>query len=245
MTRRFWTAREVRLVRRLYPHQSTAKIAAQLGRTVLSIYGLANTLGLRKTEQYLATPDACRLRRGDNPGIPFRYPKGHVPANKGTRRPGWGPGRMKETQFKKGQLPLNKREIGELRLNADGYIDMKVCEAKGAVAWRALHVVLWEDVHGPVPPGYALCFRDRDKLNVEIANLEGEVTAETFRAAAEKLNALPPCYGEQRALSWIPAMFLRLCNEGLLQKRLRADGSVVTRYSKEQGNDQVLYEIVP
>ena len=79
---------------------------------------------------------------------------------------------MKETQFKKGQVPQNKRELGELRLNADGYIDMKIGEGKGAHAWRALHTLLWEDMHGPVPPGYALFFSDRDKLNVDLDNLE-------------------------------------------------------------------------
>jgi hypothetical protein len=80
-------------------------------------------------------------------------------------------------------------------------------------------------------------------IAVQVAKDRDFVTAETFRAAAEKLGALPPTYGEQRALSWIPSMFLKLCNEGLLQKRRRTDGSVVKVYSEEQGNDQVVYEI--
>lgn len=80
-------------------------------------------------------------------------------------------------------------------------------------------------------------------IALEVAKNRGKVTAETFRAAAEKLNALPPTYGEQRALSWIPSMFYQLCHEGTLQKRRRVDGSVVKEYSEEQGNDQVVYEL--
>lgn len=80
-------------------------------------------------------------------------------------------------------------------------------------------------------------------IALEVARVRGEVTAETFRAAAEKLGALPPTYGEQRAFSWIPSMFYQLCTEGSLRKRRRVDGSVVKVYSEEQGNDQVVYEI--
>jgi hypothetical protein len=80
-------------------------------------------------------------------------------------------------------------------------------------------------------------------IAIEVARIRGKVTAETFRAAAEKLDALPPTYGEQRALSWIPSMFYSLCQEGSLRKRRRVDGSVVKEYSEEQGNDQVVYEL--
>lgn len=192
--RRFWTVREIALVRELYPHKPTAEIAQQLDRTIEKVYARAAKLGLRKTAEYLASPDACRLRRGDNVGTAFRFGRGHVPANKGLRRPGYAPGRMKETQFKKGQIsPRWDPElycIGALRINTDGYVDMKVCNAPGALAWRALHVMLWEDAHGPVPPGYALYFKDRDKLNVDVPNLELISRADLCRR--NSVHNLPP-----------------------------------------------------
>lgn len=76
---------------------------------------------------------------------------------------------------------------------------------------------------------------------VAVAKAHGKVTAEMFRAEASKRGKLPPTYGEQRALSWIPCMFSELCKEGQLQKRTRSDGSVVREYSKAQANDQVVY----
>lgn len=169
----------------MYPHMPTAEIASRIGRPLASTYQKAFSLGLRKSGAYLASPAACRMRRGDNVGFACRFQKGHVPANKGMRRPGWAPGRMRETQFKKGQFPVNKDHdyyvLGALRVNSDGYIDMRISFDNGAKGWRALHLILWEDAHGPIPRGHALCFKDRDKLNVELGNLEVVSRADLMR----------------------------------------------------------------
>ena len=81
-----------------------------------------------------------------------------------------------ETRFKKGHFPANRDPdfyvIGALRINTDGYIDMRTSFEPGARGWTALHRVLWEDAHGPVRKGFCLRFRDRDSLNVELTNLE-------------------------------------------------------------------------
>lgn len=78
-------------------------------------------------------------------------------------------------------------------------------------------------------------------IAVAVANACGSVTAETFRLEASKRGKLPAA-SEQRDYSWIAVMFAELCRESLLQKRRRSDGSVVKAYSKEQANDQVVYE---
>jgi hypothetical protein len=173
--RRRWSAADLRQLRALYPDTSTAVVAAAMKRTITSVYGMAQKIGLAKSPAYLASPAAYRLRRGDNVGAAYRFPKGHVPANKGLRRPGWAPGRMAATQFKKGHFPANRDPdfyvIGALRVSADGYIDMRVSFEPGACGWRGLHLILWEDVHGPMPKGYCLRFKDGDRLNVELDNL--------------------------------------------------------------------------
>lgn len=76
-----------------------------------------------------------------------------------------------------------------------------------------------------------------------VANAAGKVTAEMFRAEADRRGKLPTLT-EQRTLCWIPVMFAELCKEGHLRKRRRADNSVVREYSKEQANYQVVYEPV-
>lgn len=172
--RHAWTQADKALLRRLYPHKPTLAIAQRLQLPVGRVYAKAANMRLRKSAAFLASPAAHRL--DGIIGRATRFQKGHVPANKGLRRPGWAPGRMAETQFKKGQLPANSdpdfHVLGALRVNTDGYIDMRVSFDIGAMGWKALHRILWEDEHGPVPKGYLLTFRDRDKLNVCLENLE-------------------------------------------------------------------------
>ena len=175
--RRRWSAEEDALLRQLYPDTLTATVAQRMRRSISAIYGRVDLLGLAKSPAYLASPDACRLRSGDNVGARTRYPKGHVPANKGTRRPGWAPGRMRETQFKKGErqgvAAKLYKPIGSERISKDGYLERKVNDDLPLQArWRAVHLILWESVHGRLPRGYAIVFKNGDKTDIRLDNLE-------------------------------------------------------------------------
>ena len=168
--RRPWTAENDQQLRELYPHHKTEKVAKMIGRTLQATNGRASTLELSKTAEYLASPDACRLRREDSPGVPYRFKKGQAPANKGLRRPGWGPGRMKETQFKKGE-PTNWMPVGSHR-TIDGYDYTKISDVRNVshmVNWKPTHRLRWEALHGPIPKGKALkCLGE--KSNTDPAN---------------------------------------------------------------------------
>jgi hypothetical protein len=182
--RRRWTKAQLRILRREYADATTATLVERTGHTRLSVYQKAQKLGLHKSAEFHA--DAKRSGRFDNlsrAGERFRYPKGHVPANKGLRRPGWSPGRMATTQFKKGQKPHTYRfAIGDHRINTDGYIDQKIREdLKGSSNWRPLHRILWEKENGPVPAGHMVSFRDGDKLHCTFENLELITRAENAR----------------------------------------------------------------
>jgi hypothetical protein len=171
--RRYWCAEDLQLLRWLYPHVPTRKIAPILERSIEAVNGTAHKLGLHKTAAYLATPDACRLRRGDKIGQFCRFQPGNVPANKGTRRPGYAPGRMAETQFHKGQPPRNWLPIGSVRFSKEGYRQIKMTDTGYPPRdWVCEHLLLWRDVHGPVPAGHALCFKDGNKKHISIDNLE-------------------------------------------------------------------------
>jgi len=176
--KRLWSKADDATLRRLYPYMPNPAIARLLRRTLFAIYGRADKLGLHKSTAYMASPHAYRLRRGDNVGAAFRFQKGHVPANKGTRRPGWAPGRMRETQFKpgsrSGKAAQHWRPIGSTRL-VDGYVYVKVADIPNVpytVNWLPLHILEWERAHGPLPPGHVVVFRNHDKTDIRLANLE-------------------------------------------------------------------------
>jgi hypothetical protein len=100
-----WAAVDDARIRKEYPNTPTAELAKLLGATLLALHQRAQRLGVKKSAEYMASPAACRLRRGDEVGKAFRFQKGIVPNNKGLHRPGYsiGRGRMSETTFKKGE----------------------------------------------------------------------------------------------------------------------------------------------
>jgi len=167
-----WTTAQTSLLRRLYPHRPTAEVTGQVGHSFAATYGRAHKLGLAKTEAYLASPEACRLRRGDNVGAAWRFRPGHVPANKGLRRPGWARGRMAQTQFQPGNRPQTWVPIGSTRL-MQGYLQRKITDTGYSPRdWVGVHVLLWVKAHGPVPPGHVVAFRDGNKRHIALDNLE-------------------------------------------------------------------------
>jgi HNH endonuclease len=172
---RRWTAAEAREAVRRYPHEPTKVLAERFGRPMYQVYQFAARHGLSKTAEYLASPAASRLRRGDNVGAPYRFPKGHVPHNKGLRRPGWFRGRMRETWFKRGALPHTWVPVGTEVLDPDGYRKRKVTDNRKLASrfnWKFVHVLTWEKAHGPVPRGHAVAFRNGDRRDIRLENLE-------------------------------------------------------------------------
>jgi hypothetical protein len=190
--KRLWSKADDRTLRRTFPHARTEIVAQQLRRTYTAIAARAALLGLHKSAAYMASPDAYRFRRGQGGGEAFRFPKGHVPANKGVRRPGWSVGRMRQTQFKKGALPHTYMPVGSTRL-CDGYVYRKLSDVRNVpwtVNWKLEHFRIWEQVHGPVPAGHALAFHNGDRTDVRLDNLELITRRDLMRR--NSVHNLPP-----------------------------------------------------
>lgn len=169
-----WTPASVAILIARYPDTPTDVLAKELGETVRRIYAKASHLCLRKSEAYLASEYARRIVRDTNVGCPTRFKTGQVPWNKGLRGVNFG---GKKTQFQPGCMlgnaAKNYKPIGTQRITEDGYIEVKVNDGRPFKRrWRALHVVEWERVNGPMPAGHALTFRDGNKLNIALDNLE-------------------------------------------------------------------------
>ena len=102
--------------------------------------------------------------------VPTQFKKGLTPWNKGKKGISY-PG-MKATQFKKGCKPANWMPIGSERINADGYVDIKIQDGLKQKNWRGKHILIWEEYHGrSVPKGYAVIFGDKNNRNFDPNNL--------------------------------------------------------------------------
>lgn len=141
----------------------TARLAALLGRSVVSIYQRAQIWGIKKSEAYDARKKAVERRNLLKAGVAYRFTAGHAPANKGLRRPGYAPGRMSATQFKKGRPPSearNYKPIGSYRINGDGYLDRKLSDTGvPRKRWQPVHRLVWMAANGPIPAGHAVAFK--------------------------------------------------------------------------------------
>jgi hypothetical protein len=159
--RRRWMDWELQLLRQSYATYRSEAIAAVLGRPVGTVHQKAAKLGLAKDRAAIAQWAREELQDPDHGFRRAQFAKGHVPANKGTRRAGFAPGRMAETQFKKGAKPHTWVPVGSYRTNGDGNLERKVNDLPGPnhVRWHPVHRLVWEAAHGPVPPGHVVTFK--------------------------------------------------------------------------------------
>lgn len=175
-----WTPLQLDALRARYADTQTIKVAETLGLTVYQVNRMAYRLGLKKTPEYLASPDACRLRRGEHVGKAYQYPKGHIPANKGVkgiRYPG-----CEATQFKPGQHPHTWMPLGSERYSKEGYLQRKMTDTGYPPRdWKGVHILLWVQHNGPVPQGRCVIFKDGDKRNIAITNLDCITRAENMK----------------------------------------------------------------
>lgn len=188
--RQVWSDDEIAWLIALWPDVKSELIAEALGRRLTQCHGMAGKLGLHKSAEYLASPDACRLRREDAPGIAYRFQPGSVPWNTGMK--GWqAPGRSAETRFKKGQKPATWKPIGSSRF-MDGYLQRKMTDTGYPPRdWVGEHILLWREHHGAVPAGHKLRFRNGDKTDIRIDNLELITDAENMRRNSFHTNYPP------------------------------------------------------
>lgn len=154
-----WTPAEDAILAELYRQFSAGEIAARLDRTRPSVKNRVNKLGLMKP--------AGQTNTG-------RFAKGHPSWNKGKKglntggEAGW---------FKPGNrsgVALDVYQpIGAERISKEGYLQRKVNDDPVLHRrWRFVHVILWEEAHGPVPPGHVVAFANGDKTDIRLDNLE-------------------------------------------------------------------------
>lgn len=192
--RRFWTQDEEHLLTQLYPSTPMPELMQRFNRLDRAIYSKAKAMGLSRSAEYLASEHACRLRKGDNVGAEHRFKSGQAPWNKGAK--GWqAGGRSAETRFARGQVNGRAAQllqpIGAERVTDDGIRQRKVRDdGPPQHRWKSVHALLWEEVNGPIPAGHLVVFKDRNKQNIQIDNLELISRAENCRR--NSIHRYPP-----------------------------------------------------
>jgi hypothetical protein len=104
-----------------------------------------------------------------------QFEKGFTPWNKGLK----GVNGKSKTRFKKGNVNWNLRQIGDERIDIDGYIYVKVSDIGiKSQRWKLKHRLIYAQHHGEITSETIIRFYDNDKQNMNIENLYAVTKAE-------------------------------------------------------------------
>lgn len=170
--RKPWTAPEIETLRQHYATTPTKVLAERIGRPVRSLWHKARSIGLSKSIETIRqmTSDAWR-NNPNHGGRKNLFAKGSIPFNKGIKFDSGG--RSHETRFKPGQKPHTWNPIGHERIGKDGYLQRKVSDT-GVTRrdYAFVHHLVWKEAGREIPKGFALAFKDGNKRNLALDNLE-------------------------------------------------------------------------
>ena len=116
-------------------------------------------------------------RKGWMTGRSGQFVKGQEPMNAGKPMTAETRAKVSHTWFRKGErrgvATKLYKPIGTERISKDGYLERKIHDGMPLQSrWRAVHLIRWEEVNGPVPDGHALKCLDGDRRNTDPANWE-------------------------------------------------------------------------
>lgn len=161
-----WTTAMDEALRLLYPTNTSQHVADIMGLSIGTVNSRAYYIGLKKDPEHLNLVQQGVIQNLHN-GATHRFKKGHVSHNKGRKMAPDTRMKIERTFFSKGQKPHNTKWDGYERLNAYGYVEVRVAERK----FIGKHRLIWEQQHGAVPDGHVIIFGDGDRTNFAIENL--------------------------------------------------------------------------
>lgn len=175
--RRIWTDAENELLIKMFQDNYTSVVCEKLNRSYSSVVGQAKKLNLKKTDAFMANLFSITNQNLKIYGEKHRFVKGQEAHNKGVPMAEEVYKKASATFFKKGSLPHNTKYDGHERITKDGYVEVRVSLGK----YKLKHRKIWEDANGPIPKDCIIVFRDKDKLNIMLDNLEMITTTENMR----------------------------------------------------------------
>lgn len=155
---------------KLYPTEVIAYIRehyqgtghAAMAEQLKEVFGRVYTAGQIK---------AYYARNKLDSGLTGHFEKDHIPFNKGVK--GYIAPGCEKGWFKKGGQPWDTVPVGTVVVKTDGYLWKKIDDKPGVWLqnWKQLHLLIWEEAHGPVPEGHRVIFKDGDRQNCTLENL--------------------------------------------------------------------------
>lgn len=194
--RRRWTQEDDDYLIANYANTRNKTLSEKIGRSVGSIENRARqVLDIRKSKAHLTKVTRHRALTCEA-SKRTQFKKGEVAyAEKRKGKNGNHPNSRKHHFTSKEMSGKNHPlylPIGSVSENSHGTPMIKVSDDGGYnERWRPLPRVIWEKHKGPIPKGFNVWFKDGDKTNVDINNLELVYFRETWIRNAPWAQELP------------------------------------------------------
>lgn len=168
---KLFTHSQVEFIKEKYQLHPAKKVAELLNKTCNGTFTEAQIKAFVKNH-------------GINCNRTGHFKKGRTPWNAGTK----GVMKPNKTSFKKGDVPINHRSVGSERITRDGYREIKVSEPN---KWELLHRFNWALEHGRENMPENLRFKDNNKMNCDVNNLEPVSNQEHMALNQMGFNKMP------------------------------------------------------
>jgi hypothetical protein len=167
--KRKWTNEELEYVKLNYSDKYTKDIADAINRSPRAVYQAAINLNVKKSPEFIKISLEREAEKLKVLGAASRFKPGNVSHNKGQKMSKDVYEMVKVSMFKKGNEPHNMKYDGHERICAkDGYIYVRISKGKYVLK----HRLVWEQHNGPIFKGNIIIFKDKNKYNLNIDNLQ-------------------------------------------------------------------------
>lgn len=157
----FWTDELKEALTALYPDIKNSDLAVMFDCKESAIQNQSCKMKLKKSPEFMRFHSAAGM-----------FKPGQIPPNKGQKMSPELYEKAKATMFKKGSLPHNTKTDGAITIRPDNrgvlYRHIRISLGK----WISYSRYVWEQKHGPIPPGHCVWHKDYDSLNDDPGNLE-------------------------------------------------------------------------
>ena len=172
MKYKFLKYKEVQEIIAAYPNTKASVLADKHDVPVHKIYATAKRYGIKKSPEFLASPDSGRIVKGQSLSPETRFKKGMVSPRKGKKmefNSKEAAEKSKASRWKKGHKPPNAATNGEIRWREGlGYHFIRIAENH----WVLYNRWLWEKHYGKIPEDFNVVFKDGNAKNCALENLE-------------------------------------------------------------------------
>ncbi len=158
-----------------YPNELAQVLADEFKVPIWNIYKLAYKYGIKKSDQFLKSESSGRIQKGKSLSPKTQFKKGCPGATKGLRIEAIIKNKEKlrnwrdKCLWKKGHKPVNTAKDGEIRWRKNvGYYFIRISENH----WEFLHRHIWQEKKGEIPEGFNVVFKDGNRRNCKLSNLE-------------------------------------------------------------------------